>query len=128
MWAADSEPRGFEWIDVSDRANSVLSFMRRDGDQHVVVVLNLTPNPHPHYRIGVPGASSYRVALSSDDVEWGGSGYAPQATVEPDDIPYHGRRHSLQLALPPLSAMVLVPVSDEPESLAWPQPPKEVGA
>jgi hypothetical protein len=29
--------------------------------------------------------------------------------VQPDDLPYHGRRYSVELALPPLSAVVLVP-------------------
>lgn len=128
MWACDGEPRGFEWIDVSDRQNSVLSYMRRDGDAHVIVVLNLTPNPHPDYRIGVPEQGQYRVLLSSDDRQWGGSGYAPTSEVMPDDIPYHGRRYSIHLALPPLSAVILAPVSARPVSLAWPKPPVRVGA
>ncbi|MDB4879248.1 MAG: 1,4-alpha-glucan-branching enzyme [Gemmatimonadetes bacterium] len=127
MWGCDAEPRGFEWIDVTDRANSVLSYMRRDGDAHAIVIMNLTPHPHPHYRIGVPGATPYTVALSSDDTQWGGSGYAPLRELVPDDVPYHGRRYSVQLALPPLSALVLVPVPHEPASLAWPQPPAKVG-
>jgi len=123
LWACDGEPRGFEWIDVSDRQHSVLSYMRRDGDAHAVVLLNLTPTPHPAYRVGVPGPGAYCVALSSDDTQWGGSGYAPRAEVQPDDIPYHGRRYSVSIALPPLSALVLVPVSNEPESRAWPPAP-----
>jgi 1,4-alpha-glucan branching enzyme len=109
LWQSDSDPRGFEWLDVGDRANSVLSYMRRSGDAHAVVVLNLTPNPHPRYRIGVPSQGEYTVALSTDDRRWGGSGYADVATVATDDVPYHGRRYSIELGLPPLSALVLVP-------------------
>ncbi|MDB4898914.1 MAG: 1,4-alpha-glucan-branching enzyme, partial [Gemmatimonadetes bacterium] len=109
LWQSDSDPRSFEWIDVGDRANSVLSYMRRTGDAHVVVVLNLTPTPHRHYRIGVPSSGEYTMALSSDDRRWGGSGYADVASVAADDIPYHGRRFSIELALPPLAALVLVP-------------------
>ncbi|MDB4885218.1 MAG: 1,4-alpha-glucan-branching enzyme, partial [Gemmatimonadetes bacterium] len=128
MWAGDGDPRGFEWIDVSDKQNSVLSYMRREGNAHVVVVLNLTPAPHPEYRIGVPERGEYTVALSSDDTQWGGSGYSPVTSVVPDDVPYHGRRYSVSLTLPPLSAMVLVPVSSEPTSLAWPKAPAKAGA
>jgi 1,4-alpha-glucan branching enzyme len=127
MWAGDGDARGFEWIDVSDKEHSVLSYLRRDGDAHVVVVLNLTPTPHPSYRIGVPGTGAYAVVLSSDDVQWGGSGYAPATEVLPDDVPYHGRRHSVNLALPPLSALVLAPVSAEPASVAWPNAPVREG-
>jgi 1,4-alpha-glucan branching enzyme len=127
MWAGDGDSHGFEWIDVSDKENSVLSYMRREGNAHVVVVLNLTPKPHPEYRIGVPERGEYTVALSSDDTQWGGSGYSPVTAVTPDDVPYHGRRYSVSLTLPPLSAMVLVPVSNEPTSLAWPKVPEKVG-
>jgi 1,4-alpha-glucan branching enzyme len=111
FWQGDCEPRGFEWIDVSDRNNSVLSYMRRasDGGGHVIVVLNLTPTPHERYRIGVLENGEYTVALSSDDARWGGSGYRPTATVTAADVPYHGRRFSVEMALPPLSALVLVP-------------------
>ena len=109
LWQGDGEPRGFEWIDVSDRASSVLSYLRRSGDAHAVVVLNLTPSPHGSYRIGVPEAGEYVRVLSSDDVQWGGSGYGHRDRVTADDIPFHGRRFSIELPLPPLSAQVLVP-------------------
>ena len=110
FWELDCEPRGFEWIDVSDKANSVLSFLRRANHGIAVMVMNLTPNPQPTYRIGVPEAGTYAIALDSDATEWGGSGYAGATEVRADDIPYHGRRYSVELALPPLSVLVLVPV------------------
>ena len=53
---------GFAWIDVADRENSVLSYVRRAGDEHVVVVLNLTPIPREDYRIGVPACGDVRAA------------------------------------------------------------------
>ncbi len=118
LWECDGEPRGFEWIDVADREQSVLSYLRRDGGQHVVVVLNLTPTPHARYRIGVPERGEYRVVLSSDDAAWGGSGFGSSASVVADDIPSHGRRYSIELALPPLSALVLVPAHQAPAALA----------
>ncbi len=92
----------------------------------MVVVLNLTPKPHPSYRVGVPDHGAYTMALSSDDTQWGGSGYSPVSEVMPDDVPWHGRRYSMNLTLPPLSALVLVPVSSEPTSLAWPKAPATV--
>ncbi len=111
LWELDCEPHGFEWIDVSDKANSVLSYLRRSHEGHVVVVMNLTPVPHPSYRIGVPESCAYQCVLSSDGTEWGGSGYGMFDTVSADDIPYHGRRYSVELALPPLGVMVLAPVA-----------------
>ncbi|HEX6598271.1 MAG TPA: 1,4-alpha-glucan branching protein GlgB [Gemmatimonadaceae bacterium] len=109
LWGEDPEPEGFEWIDIADRANSVFSYLRRSGDDHAVVVMNLTPVPHDHYRIGVPEWGEYLVALSSDDQRWGGSGYGAAERVRVDDVPWHGRRYSVELTLPPLGVMVLVP-------------------
>ena len=113
FWQLDPEPRGFEWIDVNDRANSVLSFIRRSNDGHAVIVLNLTPTPHRAYRIGVPEGGEYTCLLSTDAREWGGSGYGEFAVVQANDIPYHGRRYSIEVALPPLSAVVLAPTAQQ---------------
>jgi 1,4-alpha-glucan branching enzyme len=117
LWQHDGEPRGFEWIDTGDEPNSVLSYLRRAGDLHAVVVLNLTPVPHTRYRIGVPEAGVYVRAIGSDDAQWGGSGFSEIERVTADDVPYHGRRYSIELALPPLSAMVFMPERVAPAGL-----------
>jgi hypothetical protein len=52
------------------------------------------------------------VALSSDEPRYGGSGYAGVAAggrVECGPVPYHGHAYSIELTLPPLGALVLVP-------------------
>jgi 1,4-alpha-glucan branching enzyme len=109
LWRVDHEWTGFRWIDVGDRQNSVISYARLDGDAHVVVVLNLTPVPRHNYRIGVPAGVRYTVALSSDDEQWGGSGCHEAASVMAEAVPYHGHEWSVELLLPPLGAMILLP-------------------
>src|SRR5687768_1092413 len=81
LWQNDSDPHGFAWIDVADRDNSVISYVRRAGDDHVLVVLNLTPVPREHYRIGAPEAGTYIEALSTDDPRFGGSGFGDRKSV-----------------------------------------------
>jgi 1,4-alpha-glucan branching enzyme len=109
FWRRDHEPAGFAWIDCTDRQQSVVSFVRRDGTDHAVVVLNLTPVPREDYRIGAPAAGTYRVALSSDEARFGGSGFAVTSVVDTEAEPFHGFEQSLRLALPPLSVLVLLP-------------------
>jgi 1,4-alpha-glucan branching enzyme len=109
FWRRDSEWDGFSWISVDDRENSVLSYVRRDGDHHAVVALNLTPVPRERYRIGAPGSGSYREVLNSDAHEWGGGGYPTRARVTTEAAPFHGFAQSMELSLPPLSVLVLVP-------------------
>ncbi|MDB4915523.1 MAG: 1,4-alpha-glucan-branching enzyme [Gemmatimonadetes bacterium] len=110
LWERDGEQGGFEWLDVADRDSSVLSYIRHGADSHALILLNLLPTPHQRYRFGVPHAGEYTTVLSSDAAAWGGSGYATSATVKTEGIPYHGRQQSIEIALPPLSAMILVPV------------------
>jgi 1,4-alpha-glucan branching enzyme len=107
LWRSDPDPEGFQWIDCSDEDNSVLAYVRRDGERFVVVVLNFTPVPREGYRIGVPSAGRYLEKLSSDDQRFGGSEFSTLAVVEADPVPLHGRPFSLNLSLPPLGALIL---------------------
>lgn len=109
FWRRDHEPSGFSWVDVGDREQSIISFVRRDGDQHAVVLLNLTPVPREQYRIGAPAHGAYRYALSSDDERFGGSNFDRGEVVSTEEQPYHGFEQSMLLTLPPLSAIVLIP-------------------
>ena len=59
---------------TSDKDNTVLSYLRKDGDKFVIVVLNFTPGPRSGYRIGVPRSGRYGEKLSSGDERFGGSG------------------------------------------------------
>jgi len=109
FWRWDHDPCGFRWIDCADREQSVVSYLREDGDTHALVVLNMTPVPRDDYRVGAPTRARYRVLLSSDSPEFGGSGAALEPDVAPDPVPRHGFAQSLRLRLPPLGALVLVP-------------------
>ncbi|MHB1072769.1 MAG: 1,4-alpha-glucan branching protein GlgB [Gemmatimonadaceae bacterium] len=107
MWRNDPSWEGFGWIDVSDRENSVISFVRWDGLDHVVVVMNLTPVPRENYRIGAPSIGTYVELLNSDAGMWGGSGYPTKGRVDSEAAPFHGYPQSMTLTLPPLSVLVL---------------------
>jgi 1,4-alpha-glucan branching enzyme len=109
LWREDPSWEGFGWIDVADKENSVVSYVRRAGRSHIVTVLNLTPVPRERYRVGVPSSGWYDRLLSSDDHEWGGSGYGATAGVGTDAAPFHGYAQSIELTLPPLGALVLAP-------------------
>ncbi|GAC1651647.1 MAG: 1,4-alpha-glucan branching protein GlgB [Gemmatimonadaceae bacterium] len=110
FWRRDADGDGFQWIDVGDREASVFSYLRRDGGQHTVVVLNLTPVPRENYRIGAPEVGPYHVLLSSDAREYGGSGTGGEwGRIATDSGPMHGFAQSMVLTLPPLGALVLAP-------------------
>lgn len=110
LHALDHEARGFDWIAHDDASQSVLSWLRRDDQGQLVVVLcNLTPLPRPAYRIGVPVAGEWREIINTDAAIYGGSGVAT-AVAATEAEPAHGQGQSLRLTLPPLACVMLVPV------------------
>ena len=109
LWRDDPSWEGFAWIDVADKENSVVSYVRRGGSSHVVVLLNLTPVPREKYRVGVPGEGRYDVLLASDASEWGGSGANDVRSVATEAATFHGYPQSIEVTLPPLGALVLAP-------------------
>jgi len=105
----DFESQGFEWIDCHDSNQSVLSFVRRAGDDVVVVVLNFTPVPRENYRIGVPIGGAWREVLNSDSSHYGGSNLGNTGLVQAARKPWMSRTYSMALTLPPLAALILRP-------------------
>ncbi|MGQ0713942.1 MAG: 1,4-alpha-glucan branching protein GlgB [Gemmatimonadaceae bacterium] len=109
LWRYDHVPSGFAWIDLADEANSVISYARHDGHDHVIVVMNFTPIPHEQYRIGVPSPGRYKLLMSTDNGRYGGSGIGMQPVIDVEGTPFHGYPQSVALHLPPLGALVLAP-------------------
>lgn len=103
----DFENRGFEWLDCNDAAQSVLTYLRRDGDDIILVALNFTPVPRQNYRIGVPFDGDYEEIFNSDSEYYGGSNMGDSHHIHSEPQPWMSRAHSLVLTLPPLAGVVL---------------------
>jgi 1,4-alpha-glucan branching enzyme len=103
----DTDPSGFEWIDASDSANSVLTFVRkaRTSSSLILAVCNFTPVPRQNYRVGAPRPGFWEEILNSDAEEYGGGGWGNLGGVEAASIPYHGRPYSLSVTVPPLAVV-----------------------
>jgi 1,4-alpha-glucan branching enzyme len=110
LHGVEFEATGFEWVDCHDAGQSVLSFLRKGpAGERLVVVLNFTPVPRRHYRIGVPPARGYREILNSDSTYYGGSNLGNGGFIECEAVPWMGRAVSLDITLPPLAALVFAP-------------------
>jgi 1,4-alpha-glucan branching enzyme len=108
LYQVDFHYSGFEWIDFEDRANSVISFERKDADgRSVIVVYNFTPVPRTPYRIGIREPGVYRELLNSDADMYGGSNMGNGGWIRSEPVPAHGRNHSLNLTLPPLAVLFI---------------------
>jgi 1,4-alpha-glucan branching enzyme len=107
----DFDGAGFEWIDCHNYDISTLAYIRkaRDPADYCVVVCNFTPVPRLSHRLGVPERCWYEEVFNSDSMYYSGSNLGNGPGLAADDLPSHGRPHSLLLTLPPLATIVLKP-------------------
>ena len=108
FWQIDYSWEGFSWISNDDRDQSVISFRRIDknGDE-IICVFNFVPVAREKYRIGAPQHGIYSVLFNTDDEKFGGSGTYDESDYITALVPMHGYDQSLELKLPPLSALFL---------------------
>jgi len=120
MHELDCTPEGFRWIDCTDTDHSVVSFLRQGKDPSDILlwIFNYTPEPRLGYRVGVPAGGFWKERLNSDAGIYGGSGLGNLGGVEASDKWWQGLPHSLELTLPPLSALVMKPLAGTKRGVA----------
>jgi 1,4-alpha-glucan branching enzyme len=102
----DDSYAGFEWIDLYDADNSILTFVRKGSSASTLLfAVNATPVPRHHYRIGAPGGGWYEEILNTDAGIYGGGNIGNWGGMHADQVPWQGRSHSLSVTLPPLSTI-----------------------
>jgi 1,4-alpha-glucan branching enzyme len=117
MWVRDRSWEGFEWVDISDRDNSVFIFRRKgeEQDRDLYVAMNMIPVPIVRYRIPVAEPGHYRVVMNSDNACYGGSGYPTGDDDTRDfltvDGACKGKPCYLEINLPPLSGIYIQRIS-----------------
>ena len=85
-----------------------MSYIRRAGDEFLIVVVNFTPVSRQDYRLGVPAPGYYREVFNSDSMYYSGSNVGNGlSAMHTDDQEWMGRPYSLSITIPPLSGIVL---------------------
>ena len=106
LWQLDDSYEGFDWIDLHDADNSVVSFLRKSREGDVVAfVVNATPIVRYDYRLGVPESGFYREFINTDAETYGGSNVGNFGGIQTEDVPWMGREHSILIHLPPLATL-----------------------
>jgi len=107
LFQRDFTPDGFEWIDLNDYKQGVISFLRKsaDGKSKIAAVCNFTPQTLHGYNIGVPSQGLWRELLNSDAAVYGGSGQGNLGGIQAKAKPFHGRPFSISLTIPPLGIL-----------------------
>jgi 1,4-alpha-glucan branching enzyme len=110
------EGSGFEWVDGGNANDSILIYNRKGHDEEndVVVVLNMTPNPHYNYRVGVPSKGKWGEIFNTDDKGFWGSGITNNQAATSEVVNWHGRENSISITVPPLAAVIFKKTRDVP--------------
>ncbi|WP_102107101.1 1,4-alpha-glucan branching protein GlgB [Oceaniglobus roseus] len=106
----DCDPAGFQWIELNDNQQSILSWIRRgsEHDAEIAVVCNFTPVERQGYRMGLPSTGRWREVLNTDAEVYGGSGKGNMGGVEATDTAWQGQPASAEVLLPGLSTLIFV--------------------
>ncbi|MFI3246294.1 MAG: 1,4-alpha-glucan branching protein GlgB [Ferrimonas sp.] len=118
MHQQDHQAEGFQWLDCDNAKDSVIAFIRRgDHGEHLLFVVNMTPQAHHGFRIGLPEARDYYECLNSDSSYYGGSNVGNTGVIVYEAIPYQGQPYSAMITVPPLACLVFQPCAVETETL-----------
>ncbi len=107
LYAGDDDYNSFKWIDADNRDQSVFIYERKYQDELIIVVLNLTPNAYPVYKIGVPTNGTYTEIINSDKDVYGGSNLYNGLPLQAKKESKHNQEYSIDIVLAPLSITVL---------------------
>ncbi|CAG0907363.1 unnamed protein product, partial [Cyprideis torosa] len=111
LWEQDSKQDGFQWLDFSDRENSIISFARFSNNyqDHLVCLLNFTPQTLYDYPVGLPIPCDYRELLNSDDIAFGGSGKIADKVHRCIHQHFGQNLQHTRITVPPLAGVLLKP-------------------
>ncbi len=102
----DFHHQGFEWIDCHDVQQSIISYRRRAENREMIIILNFTPVPRKHYRIGVPNLGVYHEIFNSDSAYYDGGNIGNVQAVAQEQ-PWMNLPYSITVTLPPLAGIIL---------------------
>ncbi len=107
LYERSFDGNGFEWIVNDDSDHSVLVYARKgmDPQNDLIIALNLTPVPRPHYRFGVSRKGTWKEIFNSDHKKYWGSGIY-NSDKKSEAVGSHWKANSIEVNIPPLGMLV----------------------
>lgn len=98
LWAEDRSWDGYEWVDFSDKTNSVVAYLRKaKGFFPLLFIHHFAESLISSYHLGIPGILRADLKFNTDESHFGGEGAPLEARIEASN---------LILNLPPLSTQI----------------------
>ena len=103
----DHDPKGFKWLVVDDHNQSVFSYTRMSDNDEYVIILNMTPNIHFNYELGVLHEGVYEEVLNSDHQRYYGSNLYNGLPLQTEKGVRNTQEQFIKVTMGPLSACIL---------------------
>jgi 1,4-alpha-glucan branching enzyme len=109
LYANQFKVEGFEWLNLNNRKESVISYKRKSTklEEELIVILNMTPVERKDWKVQVPDKKKWKEIFNSDQIDFWGTGDFLN-TIEL--TPLENKSEStfnISLNLPPLGGIVL---------------------
>lgn len=106
LFDLDTSYEGYEWIEVDNANESIISFERiNQKGERLIVLLNFTPVERQNYPVGISVPGEYRVILNTAHEAYGGSIADENIIYKSKEELMHHRYHSLRVTLPPYGGL-----------------------
>ncbi len=108
LWTHAYDETGFEWIDANNVDQSIVSFVRHGNrpSDDLLILINFDPASYKTFKVGVPREGDWELVFSTDEPEFGGSGYAKVEMASSKPEPWNGRDDSIEISVPGLAGLV----------------------
>ncbi|WP_024791476.1 1,4-alpha-glucan branching protein GlgB [Lebetimonas sp. JS032] len=105
LWL-DCNQEGFEWINELDYQRNVISFIRKNKNEKMIIVCNFSGAKYQNYLIGAPNGE-YKEILNSNSKKFGGWIEDKERIYKTFSKECCGREYSIELDLEPFSVVYL---------------------
>jgi 1,4-alpha-glucan branching enzyme len=107
LWEGDSQPEGFEWLDVDNALENVVAFMRKspEAGKQLICIGNFSAVRRRNYRLSLPMAGEYKLLINTDANVYSSAADVDVRSIAAEEVPHHGRQYSATFDLPPLSTL-----------------------
>ena len=103
------DTKGFEWINLDNRQESVIVYLRKakNRKKDMLVILNMTPVVRRDWKVRVKGKSAWTEVFNSDSKKYWGTGDVFNPAPEVLLVDKKKQDYEINLHLPALAAIVL---------------------
>lgn len=109
MYISQFDQRGFEWVDLDHRQESVMVFKRKGekASQDLLIILNMTPVVRNDWEIHSYGKKYRKEIFNSDSRDFWGTGDVFNPKLRCELLDRNQKKYKITVNLPALSGIIL---------------------